>query len=144
VIIVKRGVVLLVPLTGIVGLQTWPALSANDPVRLTFDKAAVAAGAWEGTISGDIEGTLQTVLLTVDETGPIWHVTFDRIIGSGDRSFTARLDGVLNRQTGAVVMDGTVTEGYLLGARVHETGQLADAPTSRFTGSITVFPATQG
>ena len=44
----------------------------------------------------------------------------------------------------AVVMGGTVTEGYLLGARVHQTGQLVDAATSRFTGSITVFPATQG
>jgi hypothetical protein len=142
--VVKRGVVLLVLLAGIVGLQTSPALAANDPVRLTFDKTAVAAGVWEGTITGDIEGTLQTVLLTVDETGPIWHVTFDWIIGSGDRSFTARLDGLLNTQTGAVVMDGSVTEGYLLGARVHETGQLADAATSRFTGFITMFPPTQG
>jgi hypothetical protein len=135
---------LLLLLAGIDGLFTWPALAANDPVRLTFEKAAVAAGVWEGTISGDIEGTLQSVLLTVDETGPIWHVTFDWIIGSGERSFTARLDGVLNTQTGAVVMDGTVNDGYLLGARVHETGQLVEAATSRFTGSITVFPATQG
>jgi hypothetical protein len=140
---VRRLGVLLLLLAGIDGLFTWPALAANDPVRLTFEKAAVAAGVWEGTISGDIEGTLQSVLLTVDETGPIWHVTFDWIIGSGERSFTARLEGVLNTLTGAVVMDGIVTEGYLLGARVHETGQLADAATSRFTGSITVFPATQ-
>jgi hypothetical protein len=141
---VKRLVVLLLVLAGMHGVSALPALAASDPVRLTFDKAAVAAGVWEGTISGDIEATLQTVLLTVDETGPIWHVTFDWIISSGERSFTARLDGVLNTQTGAVVMDGSVTDGYLLGARVHETGKLVDSSTSRFTGSITVFPATKG
>jgi hypothetical protein len=142
--VVRRLVVMLLVLAGMQAVATRPTLAASDPVRLTFDKAAVAAGVWEGTVSGDIEGTLRTVLLALDETGPIWQVRFDWIIGSGERSFTARLDGVLNMQTGAVVMDGTVTEGYLLGARVHETGQLVDSSTSRFTGSISLFPASQG
>jgi hypothetical protein len=141
---VRRLVVMLLVLAGIQAVSTRPALAVSDPIRLTFDKAAVAAGVWEGTVSGDIEGTLRTVLLTVDETGAIWHVTFDWIIGSGERSFTARLDGVLNTQIGSVVMDGTVTEGYLLGARVHEAGQLVDSATSRFEGSIAVFPMSQG
>ena len=141
--VVRRIVVLLLVLVGMQGVSASPAL-ARDPVRLTFDKTAVAAGVWEGTISGDIEATLQTVLLIVDQTGPIWHVMFDWIIGSGERSFTARLDGVLNTQTGAVVMDGSVTDGYLLGARVHETGRLVDSSTSRFTGFNTMFAATQG
>jgi hypothetical protein len=142
--VVRRLVVMLLVLAGMQAIATGPTLAASDPVRLTFDKAAVAAGVWEGTVSGDIEGTLRTVLLALDETGPILQVTFDWTIGSGDRSFTARLDGVLNMQTGSVVMDGTVTQGYLLGARVHETGQLVDSAKSRFTGSITVFPASQG
>jgi hypothetical protein len=142
--VVRRLVVMLLVCAGMQSASTLPALAASDPIRMTFDKAAVASGVWEGTVSGDIEGSLRTVLLTLDETGPIWHVTFDWIIGSGERSFTARLDGLLNTQTGTVVMDGTVTEGYLLGARVHETGQLVDSATSRFTGSITVFPASQG
>jgi hypothetical protein len=142
--VVRRLVILLLVLAGMHGVTARPAVAVSDPVRMTFDKAAVAAGVWEGTVSGDIEGTLRTVLLEVEESGAIWHVTFDWIIGSGECSFTARLDGVLNTRTGAVVMDGTVTEGCLLGARVHETGQLVDAATSRFTGSITAFPATQG
>jgi hypothetical protein len=142
VMVVRRLVVLFLVLTGMQGVS--PAHATSDPVRMSFDKAAVADGIWEGAVSGDIEGTLRTELLGLEETGPIWHVTFDWIIESGECSFTARLDGVLNTRTGAVVMDGTVTQGCLLGARVHETGQLVDAATSRFAGSITAFPATQG
>lgn len=142
--VVRRLVVLVLVLAGMQGVSSRPALAASDPVRMTFDKAAVADGVWEGTVSGDIEGRLRTVLLTVEGTGPIWHVTFDWIIASSECSFTARLDGVLNTKTGTVVMAGTVTEGCLLGARVQETGQLVDAATSRFTGSITVFPTTRG
>ena len=38
-------------------------------------------------------------------------------------------------------MNGTVVEGYLLGAQVHEEGQLIDADTLRFQGTIQVTAA---
>ena len=57
------------------------------------------------------------------------------------QSFVADLAGVLNIETGAVVMNGTVVEGYLLGAQVHEEGQLIDADTLRFQGTIQVTAA---
>lgn len=142
--IVRRVVVLLLALAGMQGVPTRHALATSDPVGLTFNKVAIAAGVWEGTVSGDIEGTLRTALLTVDETGPIWEDTSAWIIGSGERSFTAPLDGVLNTRTGTVSMDGSVTDSYLLGACVHEAGQAVGAATSPFTGYIAVFPATQG
>jgi hypothetical protein len=72
----------------------------------------------------------------------IWHVTFDWRIEAGPSSFTARLSGILNTTTGAVVMDGTVVTGYLLGARVHEEGQLIDPTDLEFAGSIRIEPAT--
>jgi hypothetical protein len=120
------------------------ATAANAPVRLSFDKVAVAPGMWQGTVSGDIAGDLATQLLSLDVTGPIWHVTFDWRIEAGPSSFTARLSEILNTETGGVVMDGTVVTGYLLGARVHEEGQLIDPLDLEFVGSIRVAPATAG
>jgi hypothetical protein len=112
------------------------------PVELSFDKTAVAQGVWQGTVDGDISGTLTTMLTELRITGPIWHVRFEWDISAGDRSFVADLSGTLNNETGAVVMNGTVVEGFLLGAQVHEEGQLVDAATLRFVGSIRVMPAT--
>jgi hypothetical protein len=111
-------------------------------IELSFDKTAVADGVWQGTIDGDITGTLETRLTERRISGPIWHVRFDWIISAGDQSFVADLRGTLNNNTGAVVMNGTVVEGYLLGARVHEEGQLVDAATLQFQGSIRLMPAT--
>jgi hypothetical protein len=122
-----------------------PAANASSaPVRLSFDKVAVEPGVWEGTVAGDIDGALTTRLLSNDIRGPVWHVTFDWIIDAGAQSFTARLSGVLNTRTGKVVMNGNVISGYLLGAQVHEAGQLVNPATLEFAGSIRVMPATAG
>lgn len=129
-----------------VGLSFAAPASAIAPLSLTFEKEAVGVGVWEGSVSGGVDGDLRTVLTAC--TGPnscsgtVWHVEFDWIIDAGAQSFTARLRGVLNTATGAVVMNGTVVDGYLQGAQVHEEGQLVDAATLRFEGSIQVMPAT--
>jgi hypothetical protein len=120
-----------------------PAASAsNAPIRLSFDKSSTGPGVWQGTVSGDVDGTLMTVLLDRKVTGAVWHVTFDWIISAGPSSFTARLDGVLNTKTGGVVMNGNVISGAWLGAQVHEEGQLVDPVALEFVGSIRVMPAT--
>ena len=124
------------------------ALAANSsPVNLTFDKSAVASGVWNGTVGGDIQGNLATTLTGLDVSGAIWHVDFiwdidDTDLSDGDQSFVANLSGILNTKTGGVVMNGKVTEGYLLGAQVHEEGQLINPATLHFQGSIQVMPAT--
>ncbi len=120
---------------------TGSAFAANDPLRLTFDKSTSGPGVWQGTVSGDVDGNLDTTLLSVTETGVIWHVTFDWVV-DGDSSFTARLSGTLHTSTGHVVMNGRVIEGDYLGALVHETGQLIDPATLRFQGLIQIMPAT--
>jgi hypothetical protein len=127
---------------GAVGASAAPAESA--PVRLSFEKSIVdpTAGVWEGATAGDVAGALRTELRGLQVTGPIWHVSFDWIVTAGPQSFTARLSGILNTATGAVVMNGTVIDGWLEGAQVHETGQLIDAATLRFQGSIRLMPAT--
>lgn len=120
------------------------AAATNAPVRLTFEKtiADPAAGVWTGTTGGDVNGTLRTELRSLTVTGSIWHVTFDWIITAGERSFTARLTGVLNTATGGVVMNGTVVDGWLEGARVHEAGQLLDPDSLHFEGTIRLMPRT--
>lgn len=108
-------------------------------VNLTFQKAATGEGTWAGTVGGDVQGNLETVLLTIDNSNPVWDVEFDWIIEAGDRSFTARMTGTLNSETGAVEMDGKVIEGWMLGARVHEAGQMVDPETSAFEGVIELY-----
>ena len=120
--------------------------SASAPLRLTFEKEAVAVGMWEGSVSGDVNGDLTTVLTGCSGPNPcsgrIWHVEFDWIVHAGAESFTAHLRGTLNNQTGTAIMNGTVVDGFLEGAQVHEKGRLVNAATLRFEGTIRVMPAT--
>jgi hypothetical protein len=117
-------------------------LQNNAPVLLNFEKSLVSEGIWEGNVTGDVTGNLMTELTSLRVAGPIWHVQFNWIIDAGEHSFTARLNGTLNTLTGKVVMNGTVVDGWLLGAQVHEEGQLIDPNTLRFQGTIQVMPAT--
>lgn len=118
--------------------------AAASPVRLNFIKSVVSTlpiMTWKGSVNGDVAGDLETRLLSLRVSGGIWHVEFDWIVsGASATSFTARLSGILNTKTGKVVMDGTVIEGYLEGAQVHEEGVLTDATSSTFAGTIRIAP----
>ena len=119
------------------------AAVADEPLYLVFDKTAIAETIWEGTVEGDIDGNLETELLSLKVTGPIWHVRFRwSIVDAGDRSFEATLKGTLHTKTGRVVMNGPITSGYLEGAQVHEEGQLVNLETFRFKGIIRIMPST--
>jgi hypothetical protein len=91
-------------------------------LELTFEKAAVGDTVWTGAVSGDVEGTLTTVLIHADDSQPVWQVDFYWIITADDpaRSFIARLDGILDTETGEVALSGSVVDGYRAGARVEE------------------------
>jgi hypothetical protein len=114
------------------------------PAQLTFTKSISDAAnfTWSGAVSGDVEGGLVTQLISKTGDGTIWHVEFDWIVSAGEKSFTARLRGILNNQTGKVVMNGTVSEGWLKGAQVHEEGQLVNPANLGFTGTIRIMTAT--
>jgi hypothetical protein len=118
--------------------------AAATPVRLNFTKSLVSTVpimTWKGSVTGDVVGDLETRLLSLRVSGPIWHVEFDWIVSSAaGTSFTARLNGTLNTKTGKVVMNGTVIDGYLEGAQVHEEGLLIDAIASKFEGTIRIAP----
>ena len=137
----SRRIVTTLVLLAAFGAGVPEAAASSNPVRLSFDKSASIVGEWEGIVTGDVNGALRTVLLSRKVTGSIWLVEFDWVVTAGESSFVARLSGTLNTATGAVVMNGAVTSGFLLGARVHEEGQLVDAGASRFVGTITIATA---
>lgn len=121
------------------------AADGSAPLNLSFEKADPDGNyVWNGVVTGDISGALETRLLSARQTDRILHVEFDWDVDAGPQSFTARLSGILDLQTGSVTMNGTVIEGYLTGAQVHEEGQLVDAANSGFVGTISIMPATAG
>lgn len=120
-----------------------PAAAAPDsaPLIWTFDKCAVAEGVWQGTAHGPagVGEELETRLTGLRQTDDVLHVDFDWQVGD---TYLAKLSGILNLKTGAVVMNGRVAEGEHAGSRVHEEGQLYDPENSCFAGTIRVLPAT--
>jgi hypothetical protein len=122
-----------------------PTATAASPVQVDFAKHVVdpAALTFAGTTSGDAPGTLTSELVSLDaQTGPILHITFRWTVSSPGRSFTAVTSGIWNTNSGSVVMNGRVTDGYLEGAQVHEAGQLVDLNTLSFEGSLRLMPST--
>ena len=117
---------------------------AAAPVRVTFDKHAVAQGVWEGTVAGAANGSLTSQLVSLEITGSIWHITVDWIVVDGERSFTARTSGTLNTTTGRVVTSGRIVNGWLDGARVQQRGRLVDAAAGQFKGAFRIAPASAG
>ena len=120
---------------------------ATPPVRVDWVKHVVdpANFVFEGTTSGDAPGTLTSRLVSLDaSTGTVLHVTFDWIVSSGSKSFTARTSGIWNLNTGRVVMNGSVIAGFLEGAHVHEEGQLTEPATLSFQGFLQLLPDTAG
>jgi hypothetical protein len=118
--------------------------AVQDPLEMSFGKCIVdpIQGIWEGQVIGDIAGDLRTELRELRVAGNVWHVHFAWIIMAGEQSFVADLSGILNLNTGRVVMNGRVADGYLEGARVHEEGLLIDVENSCFSGIIRIMPAT--
>jgi len=100
-----------------------------------------------GTVGGDIDGQFGGAVLraTPDSTGRFIRLSAIYIVVAPDpsRSFTARVDGVQDSQSGAAVLDGRVVDGYLWGAHVHAEykviGDCAQAPDGTcFQGTIKV------
>ncbi len=136
------GLVLALSLL-VVPAATAATSGGSSPHVLTFTKSDPEGDfVWDGTVGGDADGTLQTRLTAARASGDILHVEFEWEVTAGADSFLAELTGILNQRTGAVVMNGTVVDGAMAGARVHEAGQLTDPATSEFQGTITVLPAT--
>ena len=135
----NRLMSLIVAVVAILALSA-PALAAQSPIVLEFEKSNAADGYYVGTIDGG--GTLQMWLAGRELHGNTQHFTATvQVDGSSAGSFTAVVRGKINLQTGAVVLNGTVTEGDYEGARVSEQSQLIGFSPLTFAGTISIMPA---
>lgn len=150
--------------TALSGCSEWPTWFDDDTddqqLNLTFDKTGGLDGTWRGTVAGDLDGPLGTTLLSAQESGHVLLVEFewkvveqedDPFAEDADVQFIAVLDGTLNTITGKVIMNGEVTEDRtgrgLLGAQVHEEGQLVETyedGRTRYKGTIRIMAGSGG
>src|SRR5262245_56145809 len=143
----KHAVAMLVALVAAIAAVGAPSATAAPPVQVDWAKHLVdpATLSFAGTSSGAAPGTMTSQLVSLDaQAGPILHITFRWTISSPGKSFTAVTSGIWNTNTGRVVMNGRVTDGYLEGAQVHEEGQLVDPATLSFEGFLRLLPSTAG
>jgi hypothetical protein len=132
----------LVPLVTMVAaaaVANTPAAASSKPIMISFEKHWVEPGHYVGTTSDG--GSIEMWVSNSTVTGNMQH--FDVTISAtvADRSFTAALDGTFNFGTAKTLLNGTVTEGWLEGARVHEQGQLVSVDPLTFAGTLRLMPA---
>lgn len=120
------------------------APAANAPIAITFVKSFDrSSGSYKGT-TGD-GGTIEMWVSAPDapergETGSMQHfvVRVEATLGNGS-SFAAELRGTFNSSTEKTLLTGTVTEGWLAGARAKEQGVHVGGGT--FEGTLWLLPA---
>jgi bacteriorhodopsin len=100
------------------------ASAARPVTEFTFIKWFTTAPAMTGNTSlgaGTFAGTITKRIVfdngVIVQLGAIYQVTDP----SGDRSFTAVIEGSENLQTASAVLNGVVTAGWRVGAQVHVT-----------------------
>ena len=102
-----------------------------------------------GVTGGDVPGTFAGAVLSRDpfDNGTIVQLEarYEVIGQDAAHSFVAHIEGKQNNETQKAVFNGTIIEGWLLGAQVHVTyDRIAPCPAFGkavcFTGVIRVMP----
>lgn len=112
-------------------LQISPALAGAAPsVELTYTKWVTNSPGYpvmEGVVGGDVVGVFAGEVLGItsianDKIFPI-EALYNIQDATGDHSFTAHIQGNENDTKGVVgatnVLNGTIIDGWLVGAQVH-------------------------
>ena len=132
---------------GVAGAQTHANGGAN--VEVTFTKWVPAFPTLAGVTGGDVPGTFAGAVLSRDpfDNGNIVQLEarYEVIGQDATHSFVAHIEGKQNNETQEAVFNGTIIEGWLLGAEVHVTyDRIAPCPAFGkavcFTGVIRVMP----
>jgi hypothetical protein len=105
---------------------TQAAQDGAPNVEVTFTKwVDPSFPTFAGVAGGDVPGTFAATVLsrTAFDNGNIVQLVADyQVIGNDPgHSFVARIEGTQTVQTQKAVLNGTITDGWLLGARVHVT-----------------------
>ena len=132
---------------GVAGAQTQANAGAN--VEVTFTKWIPAFPTLAGVTGGDVPGTFAGRVLSRDpfDNGTIVQLEarYEVIGQDAAHSFVAHIEGKQNNETQEAVFNGTIIEGWLLGAQVHVTyDRIAPCPAFGkavcFTGVIRIMP----
>jgi hypothetical protein len=116
-----------------------PTAAAHDVV-LRFDVDSVSARTSGGTVAGDVPGSLTTQLRArrLPRERRLVRTTWN--VEAGERSFTARLRGIVNLRTRRAALDGRVVSGFSAGAVAHARGRVRNVDTGRLVGTLTLVP----
>lgn len=146
-----RKVIAIALTTAVVGVGAPGASASSAPLVVAnqkcFDAAATAASGiptWTGTVSGAAEGTLTVTPVSFRTAAASEHFAVDFVVDAGERSFTARIAGIFNVETGRAILNGTITDGWLEGAQVHERSLNVDRVASCYAGTLVIAPASAG
>jgi len=135
----RKLIVLLVVAAAVTVAATSTAYADNSPVTISFVKSPVGPGHYAGTTSDNCQ--LDVYMADSYVTGGVQHFTATFVItGCGEHNLTAVLPGTFNFSTGRTALNGSVTAGWLAGARAHEEGQI-DWNNGSFTGVLQLMPA---
>jgi hypothetical protein len=108
---------------GVTGGQTQANVGAN--VEVTFTKWINGFPAMAGVTGGDVPGTFAGAILSLDpfDNGTIVELEarYNVTAANPAHSFVLHIEGKQNNPTQKAVLNGTVIEGWLVGAQVHVT-----------------------
>ena len=137
----KKLLVLVATVGGVVAFGAAQASASSAPIVIPYAKTCdETVGHCVGT-AGD-SGTLEMQVTSFRATGKAAQLTFTEWVTVGDISFTAEMSGHAS-PAGFIVLNGTVTEGSFVGARVHQRSNLASTAgtTTSWTGELRLMPA---
>jgi hypothetical protein len=135
--------------SGVAGAAGAPTQANGANVEVTFTKWVPAFPTLAGVTGGDVPGTFAGAVLSRDpfDNGNIVQLEARyEVIGQDPaHSFVAHIEGKQNNETQEAVFNGTIIEGWLLGAQVHVTyDRIAPCPAfgkaACFTGVIRIMP----
>ena len=102
--------------------------SVAPHIEVTFTKWFTTFPNMTGFTGGDVAGTFAGQVLSLNplDNGVIVQLQarYEVTDPSGNRSFKAVIEGKQNNTTGKAVLNGVVTEGWLIGSHVHVTFQV--------------------
>jgi hypothetical protein len=98
------------------------------PIEVTFIKWFTTFPNMTGFTEGGVGGTFAGQILSLNpfDNGVIVQLEarYEVTDPSGNRSFKAVIEGTQNNTTGTAVLNGVITEGWLIGSHVHVTFQV--------------------
>jgi hypothetical protein len=106
--------------------------TAAPHIEVTFTKWFTTFPDMTGFTGGDVAGTFAGEVLSLNpfDNGVIVQLQarYEVTDPSGSRSFKALIEGKQNNKTGTAVLNGVITEGWLVGSHVHVTFQVITCP----------------